>query len=66
MRMAEYQFIYQMIADISNIKLGFLFTNAGIERDMQQDIAQLLADVSDIILHQCIAQLIGLFNRIGT
>ena len=54
----------QSITDISHIKLLLLLGNLGIEADMQQDIAQLLTDVMNVVLDQCITELICLLDCI--
>jgi hypothetical protein len=64
MRMPGNHFPSQGIADICHVKLLLLLCYLGIETDVQQHIAQLLADVVDIVLDQGIAELIGLLDGI--
>ena len=65
MWMTEYQFIYQTVTNVCYIKLRFLFTYPGIEGNMQQHVTQLLTDILHVVLHQCVAELVGFFYRVG-
>ena len=64
MRMACDHLSGKSITDISHIELFLLLGNLGIETDVQQDVAQFLTDIMDIVLDQRIAELVGLFYRI--
>ena len=66
MRMTENHLVAQLVAYISNIKLLFLLTYPAVEHNMQQDIAQLLANLTLVIADDGIAELIGLLDGIRT
>ena len=64
-RVAEYQLVNQRVAHVGYVELCILFADACVERNVQQHVAQLLADVVRIALDQRVAQLIGFFYRVG-
>ena len=66
MRMTEYQFVNQMITNVRYIKLRLLFTYPGIECNMQQHVAEFLANILHIVLHQGVTEFISLLYRIRT
>ena len=65
MRVSEDEFITELVANISYIKLSLLTAYLGIETDVEEHIAQLLLDIHHIVLHQSIAQLEGLLYGVG-
>ena len=63
--MAEFEFLHQTVAHISYVKLFLLTGYSGIKGHMEEHIAQLLADVLRIVLHQGITQFKGFFYGVG-
>ena len=62
--MAVDQLVTQFVTNILDIVIACLAANLGVEHHMQQDIAQLLADIGLTVLHYGIAKLINLLNGI--
>lgn len=65
-RVAEYEFLAELIAHVGNVEILCFRTNLGIEADVEQNIAQFLADIFFVALHQGIAEFVSFFNRVGT
>ena len=63
-RMAEDELIGRAVANVDNIEITLFFTDAGIEADVQQHVAQFLANFVFIVLHQGICQFKSFFNRV--
>ena len=64
MRMAVDEFVTKLVANILDIVIAGLAAYLGVEHYMQQNIAQLLADIGLVVLHYGIAELVNLFNGI--
>ena len=62
--MAENQFVAKLIAHILHVEVAGFTRYLGIECYMKQYIAQFLADVLLVVLHQGITQFIRLFYGI--
>ena len=48
--MAEDEFVAEFIAHICDVEASLLAANLGVEGNVQEDIAQLLADIQGIVL----------------
>ena len=65
MGMTENEFVAKFVAHIGEIKLLALFADFGIEEHMEENIAQFLANLFVVTLHQGIAKFVHLFNGVG-
>ena len=65
MRVAIDELVAQFVAHVGNVELALLAAYLGIEDDMQQDIAQFLANLLVVVLHQGIAEFKRLFDGVG-
>ena len=65
MWMSENQLIAEFVADIGDVEVSCLRAYLGVEDDVEEHVAELLADVILVILDDGISQLVGLLNRIG-
>ena len=66
MRMAEDEFVSLLVANVGNVKLALLATENGIEDDMFQHVAQLLASVFPVLLHGGVAEFINFLYCVGS
>ena len=66
MRMTEYQLVAQLVTNVGYIKLLFLFSYPTIEHDVQQNVAQLLADFTLVVSYQGITEFVRLLDCIRT
>ena len=66
MRMPGDHLLRQGVTHVRHVKLFLFLCDLRIETDVQQHVTQLLADVVDIVLDQGVAELVGLFDRIGS
>ena len=64
MRMAENQFVRQLVTHVCYIKIPRLTGNLGIETHVQQHVTQLLANVFLVVFHQGVTQLKGFLYRV--
>ena len=63
--MTENEFVAKFVAHIGEVKLLALFADLGIEEHMEENIAQFLANLFVVTLHQGIAKFVHLFNGVG-
>ena len=66
MRVAEDELVGRAVADIDDVEFSLFFSNACIETDVEQHIAQFLAYFVLLVLHQGIAKFECFFYGIGT
>ncbi len=66
MRMAVYQLVAELVADIRYVERPFLAAYLGVEHHMEEDIAQFLADVPVVFLQKRVGKFIHLLYRVGT
>ena len=65
MRMAEYELVAKLVSSPGSVELLLFRPDLGVEANVQQHVAQFLADVLLVVVHEGIAQLIGFFDGVG-
>ena len=63
-RVSEYQFVNELVAHVGDVEIAFLTANPCIEADVKQHVAQLLADVGSVVLHQGVGELESLLDGV--
>ena len=61
MRVTENELVREVGADVGDVEIPFLRSDFGIEEHVQQDVAQLLADVLPVVVKKGVAEFIDLF-----
>ncbi len=65
MWMTVNQLLIERIGHICHIELSLLLCDLSIEQDMEQHIAELLADIGCVIIHQGLTKLVDLLYGVG-
>ena len=65
MRMTDYEFVGKFVTHVCDVKLSFLISNPGIEAHMQKHVAQFLAYIRHIVLHQSVGKFECLLDGVG-
>ena len=65
MRMAADHFLRDRLDDAAEVKGALFLGDARVKGDLQQKIAQLLAQIDKIVARDRVGDLIGLLDRIG-
>lgn len=65
-RMAIDQFGVQGIADVGDVKRAFFLSDLGVEKYMEQDVAEFLADVGVVFVYKGVAKLIDFLYGVRT
>ena len=63
--MAAQQLLGDRLDHAAEIERALLLGHAGVERDLEQQIAELLAQIVEIAARDRVGDLIGLFERVG-
>ena len=50
---------------VAEVERALLLGHPGVEDDLQQQVAQLLAELLDVVVLDCVGDLVGFFERIG-
>ena len=66
MGMTKDKLIGRAVADIDDVEVALLLADAGIEANVQQNVAQFLTDFVFIVLYEGISQLEGLLDCVRT
>ena len=64
MRMPEYKFVAELVADVGDVEIARLAAYLGVEDDVKEHVAELLADVRFIVLDDGVGQLVCLLNGV--
>src|SRR4029077_4655616 len=62
--MAAYQFFIQACHHVREVECTFLLRHTGVENDLQQQVAELLTQISEVSARNCVCDLVGLFDRV--
>ncbi len=65
MRVAEYQLVAKLVADIGYVKLPLFAADFGIEDYVQQHVAKLFADILHIVVHNGVGEFVNLLYGVG-
>ena len=65
MRMAADQLRGDGLDHVAEIEGALLLRHAGVEDDLQQEVAELLAQVGEVAARDGVGDLVGLFERVG-
>ena len=65
MRMAAQQLLGDRLDHAAEIERALLLGHAGVERDLEQQVAELLAQIVEIAARDRVGDLIGFFERVG-
>ena len=59
------EFVGERVGHVNDVEFLFLLAYAGVEKHMEQDIAELFADFGVILADECVAEFEYLFDRVG-
>ena len=65
MRMAAHQLFGDGLDHAAEIERALLLRHAGVEHDLEQEVAQLLAQIGEVAAGDGVGHLVGLFERVG-
>ena len=60
------QFGVQGIADVGDVKRTFFLSDLGVEKDMEQNVAEFLTDIGVVFVYKGVAKLIDLLYGVRT
>ena len=63
--MAAQELFRDRLDDAAEIERALLLGHAGVERDLQQEVAELFAQVVEIAARNRVGDLVGFFERVG-
>ena len=62
--MAPHQLFGDGLHDVAEVESVLLLRHAGMEDDLQQQIAELVAQIGEVVARDGVGHLIGLFERV--
>ena len=65
MRMPADEFLRDGLHHVAEIEGALFLRHAGVEDDLQEEIAQLFAQIRQIAARDGVGDLVGLFQRVG-
>ncbi len=65
MRMATDHFSGDRLDDVAESKRAFLFGHTGVKDHLQQQIAEFVAEVGEVVARDGVGHLIGFLDRVG-
>ena len=63
--MTEDEFVAKFVADLGDIELRLLFSNFGVEADVEEHVAEFFHNLVRIAFHQGIREFVRLFDGVG-
>ena len=65
MRMPAHELLGDRLHHVAEVEGALFLRHAGMEHDLQQEVAQFLAQIGQVAAGDGVGDLIGLFERVG-